>query len=166
MSNLIEWGRQDHVIRQGLLQKSDMVFSSNSKTRKWCLALPPYEQGHASYIKEFKSLKPCIHGSDAHNLDSLGKPCSKRGLPEHDCVTKPDDCDHRYCWIKADPTFEGLKQIKYEPEDRVRIQASDPAPLKSNYCISAFEMEEGTVNAELKLRPINLELSTALVAVT
>ena len=26
------------------------------------------------------------------------------------------------CWIKADPTFEGLKQIIYEPEERVRIQ--------------------------------------------
>lgn len=25
------------------------------------------------------------------------------------------------CWIKADPTFEGLKQIIYEPEDRVFI---------------------------------------------
>ena len=25
------------------------------------------------------------------------------------------------CWIKADPTFEGLKQIIYEPKDRVFI---------------------------------------------
>jgi len=30
------------------------------------------------------------------------------------------------CWIKADPTFEGLKQIIYEPEERVRIQESNP----------------------------------------
>ena len=30
------------------------------------------------------------------------------------------------CWIKADPTFEGLKQIVYEPEDRVRIQNDKP----------------------------------------
>lgn len=33
-----------------------------------------------------------------------------------------------YCdtWIKADPTFEGLKQIIYEPSDRVIIQEADP----------------------------------------
>ena len=30
------------------------------------------------------------------------------------------------CWIKADPTFEGLKQIIYEPEERVRIQENNP----------------------------------------
>ncbi|MCK4751868.1 MAG: hypothetical protein KAS75_00375, partial [Planctomycetes bacterium] len=31
-----------------------------------------------------------------------------------------------WCWIKGDPTFEGLKQIKYEPEGRVRIQEDIP----------------------------------------
>ncbi len=29
-------------------------------------------------------------------------------------------------WIKADPTFEGLKQIIYEPEDRIKIQKDEP----------------------------------------
>lgn len=29
-------------------------------------------------------------------------------------------------WIKADPTFEGLKQVIYEPEARVKIQANEP----------------------------------------
>jgi len=32
----------------------------------------------------------------------------------------------KFCWIKADPTFEGLKQIVYEPEDRVKIQETKP----------------------------------------
>ena len=32
----------------------------------------------------------------------------------------------RFVWIKADLTFEGLKQIKYEPEGRVRIQDDMP----------------------------------------
>ena len=30
------------------------------------------------------------------------------------------------CWIKADSTFEGLKQIIYEPEERVKIQKENP----------------------------------------
>ena len=29
-------------------------------------------------------------------------------------------------WIKADTTFEGLKQILFEPEDRVRVQSTKP----------------------------------------
>lgn len=29
-------------------------------------------------------------------------------------------------WIKADPTFEGLKQVLYEPEHRVKIQKDEP----------------------------------------
>ena len=30
------------------------------------------------------------------------------------------------CWIKANPNFEGLKQILYEPEARVKIQTPEP----------------------------------------
>ncbi len=53
--------------------------------------------------------KPCISGSDAHKYSDYGKYPSNR-------VT----------WIKADPTFEGLKQIIYEPEQRVKIQKEKP----------------------------------------
>jgi hypothetical protein len=35
-------------------------------------------------------------------------------------ILQPDE-DGNYCWIKADPTFEGLKQINYEPSARVFI---------------------------------------------
>ena len=54
-------------------------------------------------------MKPCIHGSDAHDEERL---------------FRPDE--NRYCWIKSDPTFEGLKQIVYEPEDRVYIGEKPP----------------------------------------
>lgn len=61
----------------------------------------------------FKTLgnnsKPCISGSDAHTYSKYG-----------------DFPSNRITWIKADPTFEGLKQIIYEPEDRVKIQELNP----------------------------------------
>ena len=41
----------------------------------------------------------------------------------------------RYCWIKADPTWEGLKQVLFEPEERVRIQELCPADRIDNYRI-------------------------------
>ncbi len=53
--------------------------------------------------------KPCISGSDAHKFSEYGK--------------FPSD---KITWIKADPTFEGLKQIIFEPQERVRIQANNP----------------------------------------
>lgn len=50
--------------------------------------------------------KKLIHSSDIHGFQEL---------KDHNCFT----------WIKADPTFEGLKQFLYESE-RIRIQESHP----------------------------------------
>ncbi|GAA9341640.1 AAA family ATPase [Helicobacter pylori] len=49
--------------------------------------------------------KPLLQSSDAHKEDSIGK---------------------KYTWIKAEKTFEGLKQIIYEPETRVSIDKNKP----------------------------------------
>ena len=46
---------------------------------------------------------------DAHNLESLALPAKER-----------------FCWIKADTSFEGLRQIVFEPEDRVFIGDAPP----------------------------------------
>lgn len=57
--------------------------------------------------KEFyweKFRKPSIIGSDSHKLEKIGS---------------------KTLWIKADPTFEGLQQIIYEP-DRVCLQEVPP----------------------------------------
>ncbi|GAA8530788.1 AAA family ATPase [Helicobacter pylori] len=52
--------------------------------------------------------KPLIQSSDAHEEEQIGK---------------------KYTWIKTEKTFEGLKQIIYEPETRVSIgeeKSQDP----------------------------------------
>jgi ABC-type lipoprotein export system ATPase subunit len=56
-----------------------------------------------------------LHGSDAHKLDDIGRPA-----------------EDRHCWIKADLTFEGLKQVLFEPRERVVI-AEEPPILKNDY---------------------------------
>lgn len=45
--------------------------------------------------------------------------------------------DNRFVWIKADPTFEGLKQIIYEPDGRVKIQQEKPEEKKPYTVIDA-----------------------------
>jgi len=42
---------------------------------------------------------------------------------------QPDEVGRTYTWIKANPTYEGLKQILYEPEERVFL-GEEPEILK------------------------------------
>ena len=109
----ISWDGQGHQTRKLFIQKSDMLFSSNKSTRDF--ALGKLHVSAAAFKAEFKSIKPCIHGSDAHDYDSL---------------FAPDQ--HRHLWIKADPTFEGLRQLLYEPESRVYIGEEPPAVSRVN----------------------------------
>lgn len=63
------------------------------------------------YEKWFTRPKPCIKGSDAHDAT----------YPVGLLKDENSNPIEKSCWIKADPTFEGLKQIVYEPEARVFI---------------------------------------------
>lgn len=44
------------------------------------------------------------------------------------------------CWIKADPTFEGLKQTIYEPTERVKIQENKPEEKSGYQVIDRIEI--------------------------
>lgn len=70
------------------------------------------------YLEKFN--KPSICSSDAHNLSKIGT---------------------KFTWIKADPTFEGLKQILYEPECRVKIQENNPELDSPKLRIDRFEIQ-------------------------
>jgi len=96
------------ALRREIYSIADCIFSGNPNDRAHFLGvgMMPAEEVE----REYGSLKPCIHGCDAHDLEKLGKP----------------DQD-RFTWIKADPTFEGLKQICHEPEGRVHIGPFAPA---------------------------------------
>ncbi len=110
-------------IRSNIYKLSDVIFSGNYKDREFFLGLKKDSCTKEEVIQKCRSLKPCIHGSDAHTEDDLFNP--KKG---------------RYCWIKADPTFEGLKQIICEPEDRVSIQENKPEEKSSYQVIDAIEI--------------------------
>jgi len=162
----VSWNSRDHLTRKTLVQKSNVLFSSNSKTRDWALGKSPYVGGPAKFIAEFITLKPCAHGSDAHEYQYIGHPCAKRGDSSHSCSTDRANCELRFCWIKADPTFEGLKQVLYEPEDRIAIQPVDPTPLKSLQSIAEIRIQGATLDPELSFKDTQLPLNQALVAVT
>lgn len=153
----IKWDGQDHLVRKVLIQRSDALFAGNPSTRNWALARPPqYSDGEAHFRKEFKTLKPCIHGSDCHGYDEIGHPCAKRGKTDHSCTNDPASCDLRYCWIKADTTFEGLRQIIHEPADRIFIGPSAPEYHDQARVITSVTLANGNgwfANGEIPLNP-------------
>ena len=110
--------------RHFIYKMSDCIFSSNRNDRDYFLGK---KAGSSAEIvkKKCGSLKPCIHGSDAHKEDKL---------------FSPDD--NKFCWIKANLTFSGLKQILYEPEERVIIQQDVPDDKSVYHVIDSVELDE------------------------
>ena len=112
------------AIREDLYYFADIIFSSNPSDIKYFLGEGSLNK--REIIGKYGKLKPCIHGCDAHTNSK---------------ILNPDD--NRYCWIKADCTFNGLKQIVYEPEERVVISSTNPN-IKKDYNI----IEKVTINDE------------------
>jgi hypothetical protein len=84
---------------------SDGFFGNSGNTQYF---LDPNRLDDGSKIDQ----KPVIAGSDAHSLDDLDKWLGKLVLNNGVRIKEPT-------WIKGDLTFEGLKQILFEPADRV-----------------------------------------------
>ncbi|MGL2650242.1 TrlF family AAA-like ATPase [Helicobacter pylori] len=87
------------------------------------------DQENLKKDREFwlESNKPLLQSSDAHKEEQIG---------------------NKYTWIKAEKTFEGLKQIVYEPKTRVSIDENKPQdPLyKIDYVGLHFDGEVKITN--------------------
>lgn len=97
----VNWSGSGHQARKLLYKKSHLIFSSNPKTQIIAVS--------DKFASEFNGKKPCIWGSDAHDFEKMFKPDKER-----------------YCWIKGDVTFNGLRQIINEPTDRCYIGECPP----------------------------------------
>ncbi|MCQ2881483.1 ATPase [Helicobacter pylori] len=114
-------------------------------------------RGHGSsrsssnYEKIVKKVHFLIHSSN--NQENLKKDrefwlkCNKSLLQSSD-AHEEEQIGKRYTWIKAEKTFEGLKQIIYEPETRVSIDEEKPQdPLYKIDCVGLnFDEEVKTTN--------------------
>lgn len=107
----LPWQGHHATIRQNLIREADLLFSSNTHDRDFLLGRKP-STPEAECISRFGRLKACVWGSDSKEYAKLLHPSA--------------GTTSRYTWIKAEATFEGLKQLIYEPEDRVAIQEAPP----------------------------------------
>jgi len=142
------WGSAAHGVRQKLIQMSHAVFSSNESSREFYLGKK--SPSVDDFIKEFGSVKPCYWGSDAH---SLNEPFL-------------EPAGARYLWLKCDPSWEGLRQTLFEPQDRVAIGQNPPRGAQSSYtvnCITIGCPQEATLPVRLQSQAI--PLNNGLVAI-
>lgn len=122
-----------HSLPHGVAQKEDIsrhidIFELGSESD-----IEPYSKFVNPHLKKTinKSL-PLVICSDNHNIKEY---IIKQNL-----------------WIKADPNFEGLKQVIYEPEDRVLIQANKPQEKTGYQIIDHIEVKNDSIfNTKLHL---------------
>ncbi|GIZ16047.1 TrlF family AAA-like ATPase [Capnocytophaga catalasegens] len=112
-----EWSNLDKnqqikPLKEDLYSKVGAFFSSNANN----------VEKNQQWLNEFGN-KRLLHSLDIHNFNDLKK--------ENYCC---------HTWIKADLTFEGLKQIIYEPEERVKIQENKPEEKSGYQVIDRIEI--------------------------
>lgn len=121
-------GIQDNnlkAVREDIYRFSDIIFSGNPNDVLYFLG--EGVDRPEVICQRYRGLKPCIIGSDAHSLDKIGQPDL-----------------NRHTWIKADPTFEGLRQTLNEPKDRVYI---GPVPT----ALTRIEAEPTRIMQEIRI---------------
>lgn len=107
----VDWDGRDYETKKKYYKNANCYFTSNRGTiNNFAL--------NKKAMKDFDGCKPCIWGSDAHNYEKM---------------FRPDE--NRYCWINSELSFEGLRQILFEPAERVKIQEINPNSHKKSYNI-------------------------------
>lgn len=96
------------------LDKASHAFFGNSGNVEWYLKPDRYANK-----TERSEAKPTISGSDAHSFADLDAKLGKTLVEKGKVIFEPT-------WIKADPTFDGLRQILFEPRGRVHIGYTPP----------------------------------------
>lgn len=99
----LKWSDSSIATKKSIINRADIVFTAANSVQDFINAKKQLEKQQVNSL-----LLDC---SDAHFYS----------------VTKEKDrIGNCYTWIKADPTFEGLKQILYEPESRIEISEQKP----------------------------------------
>lgn len=140
----INWQRQDAEKRRHLLEKSHALFSNSPEDLQW--ATGKGDLSPDQFIDEFGSLKPVFSSSDSHDFDSLCQPS-----------------ESRYCWIKANHSFDGLKQVVYEPQDRLNIGDSSPKSFTQIQTIRSLSINDGYVNQQLTIEDAEIPFNSNLI---
>jgi ABC-type lipoprotein export system ATPase subunit len=133
------------ALRQEVERFADIIFASTPKQREFWLGNTLAADKETIEAK-YKSLKPCMHGSDAHRVETVGVPTDKR-----------------YCWLKGDLAFETMRQAVIEPEHRVALGPAPPLGTSPSETLKKIAMGKAPFVATPVL-PLNAGLVTIIGA--
>ncbi|MET4783740.1 TrlF family AAA-like ATPase [Glaciihabitans sp. UYNi722] len=119
-------------------KSTDLVFG-NGTNSEWFLHKDRFETGGGP-----SRPKPVVTGSDAHNFDDL---LSWLGR------SAPSPKEKSITWIKADLTYEGLRQTLIEPGSPVAIGDVKPDVKEPYRCIEKIVFEDGNFPTEVPFNP-------------
>jgi len=112
----------DQTIRQEIEKFSHFIFTSSPAQREFWLGMKNLSAQHL--YDRYGGCKPCMHGSDAHDLSSTARPV-----------------ENRFSWIKGALTFEALRQACIDPANRAYVGAEPPKTAMPSQVISKVEIE-------------------------
>lgn len=131
----------DVTMREEIEKFAHVIFSSSPAQREfWC--------GQRNVTRDqlrerFGGCKPCLHGSDAHDQKTVGRPV-----------------EDRYSWLKGGIEFDALRQACIDPEGRAYVGAEPPRTALPSQVISHVTIAD----AGWATTP-NIPLNPGLVAI-
>jgi ABC-type lipoprotein export system ATPase subunit len=97
----------DKTLREEIDKFADVIFASADNQREFWLGKKALS---AEQIRSrYRSLKPCMHGSDAHRPEDVGAPKN-----------------NKFTWIKGVAQFDSLRQACIDPEGRAFVAPNPP----------------------------------------
>lgn len=133
-----KWNDNSIAEKKNIINRADIVFTAAESVEAY---IKSKNKLHEQKVNEL--LLDC---SDAHSFA--------------DQIELKDRLGNCKTWIKADTTFEGLKQILFEPEERVRIQDVKPDEKDIYKFIASIKLDEkGFWEGEI---PLNSNLNTII----
>lgn len=112
------------------------------------------QQQKKDLLSEYVDILEIPNKNEESNYQNKVFPDIKSKLPMVVCSDNHNirNYTRKNCWIKSDLTFEGLKQIIYEPTERVRIQENKPDEKNSYEVIDSITfLDEDFPTNEIKL---------------
>jgi hypothetical protein len=140
----LKWTDASIATKKSIINKADIVFTASESIEAFHKAK---SQLTAQQVNDL--LLDC---SDSHYLST---------------ETDKDRIGNCFTWIKADPTFEGLVQILYEPNERIKISDSNPnlefdkpyiSNIKINDDVNVFQEEDDLTFSKNESIPLNQNL--------
>ena len=132
----------DTTVRQEIEKFAHIIFSSSRAQREFWLGQRPGVTVEELRLR-YDGCKPCLHGSDSHDQESVGQPV-----------------DNRFSWIKGALEFDALRQACIDPEGRAYVGEQPPRSAMPSQVISHVKIDD----ADWATTP-DIPLNPGLVAI-